>query len=617
MAVTRALVVGVAALALGCLRDARPLRCDARGDAACNAHAGGRCVAGYCARPAAGCASGFAYTESAALPGACVPDAPPVDAATDAPPDAVADAPTDVGADAGDDAPAPADAPEDAALDADAAADAPPDAPPDAAPLLPPQLRAPLSGARAMTEQPTLRWEPPTIGATVRLQLCDDRACTVPVREVVTAVDGYVTPPLGAAAARVRWWRARTEVGARASAYSPTWQHTVATRRGGARDLSWGVVPDYDGDGRADGLIGGGATSAVAYALQGNHTAAVALAAPPGVLGPRSFGVAVAPAGDVNGDGYVDALVGAPATTRGTVGAVVLYLGSPTGLGATAGVVVEDPRRQQDFGAAVAAAGDVNDDGYADVAVGAPGAGMVSFLLGSREGLRVGPTWDRAATTQHGRALAAGDFNGDGRPDLAAGGAGEVHQRLNGATPTTRMLLGPPGTGAGLGGALNATADLNGDSTADLVATAGSQVVIFYGAASGEGGSSALIPFRDPIGGAAGLIDVDRDGIDDLGVAMVTPGTVAVHRGTAMGPDLAAAYASPSLGSMVAPVFASIGDTDGDRGGDLVAVTNRGSSVILTSFVGIGSTLGLLPFGLPTVMSPVVALVAPRRPGRS
>jgi hypothetical protein len=81
------------------------------------------------------------------------------------------------------------------------------------------------------------------------------------------------------------------------------------------------------------------------------------------------MGFAVASAGDVNSDGYSDVIVGAP--TYGN-GQVFVYYGSATGLSATASWMQTISQSGARFGAAVAGAGDVNGDGYADVIIGAP-----------------------------------------------------------------------------------------------------------------------------------------------------------------------------------------------------------------------------------------------------
>lgn len=86
-----------------------------------------------------------------------------------------------------------------------------------------------------------------------------------------------------------------------------------------------------------------------------------------------NFGYSVASAGDVNGDGYGDVVVGARYYANGSAyeGRAFLYLGSAGGLSATAAWTAESDQASAQFGEAVASAGDVNGDGYGDVVVGA------------------------------------------------------------------------------------------------------------------------------------------------------------------------------------------------------------------------------------------------------
>jgi hypothetical protein len=82
------------------------------------------------------------------------------------------------------------------------------------------------------------------------------------------------------------------------------------------------------------------------------------------------FGVTVASAGDSNGDGYADLAVGAIGFNTNT-GKVYIYRGSAGGLNLTANWSVLGEAPLDQFGRSVAPAGDVNGDGYPDLAVGA------------------------------------------------------------------------------------------------------------------------------------------------------------------------------------------------------------------------------------------------------
>ena len=76
--------------------------------------------------------------------------------------------------------------------------------------------------------------------------------------------------------------------------------------------------------------------------------------------------------GDVNGDGYADVVVGAYGYSSGT-GRAYVYLGGASGLAAAPATTLTGEAATDYFGMSVATAGDVNGDGYADVVVGAQG----------------------------------------------------------------------------------------------------------------------------------------------------------------------------------------------------------------------------------------------------
>lgn len=151
------------------------------------------------------------------------------------------------------------------------------------------------------------------------------------------------------------------------------------------------------------------------------------------------FGQSVACGGDVNGDGYDDVVVGAheqdnPSASVGR--AYVFYGGAAAVFDATPDGFLIGPSGGAYFGASVAVIGDVNQDGVADVAVGATGVssgtgrayvyfgGTGATFNNTPEGvLGDGATGTAApATSQFGYAVGpAGDVNGDGYADLALG----------------------------------------------------------------------------------------------------------------------------------------------------------------------------------------------------
>ncbi|MBL0055237.1 MAG: FG-GAP repeat protein [Chitinophagaceae bacterium] len=101
------------------------------------------------------------------------------------------------------------------------------------------------------------------------------------------------------------------------------------------------------------------------------------------------FGTSVASAGDVNGDGYSDVIIGAPSYDDGAnnaEGRAFVYHGSATGLSAIPNSTPDDANQNNaQFGSSVSSAGDVNGDGYSDVIIGAHGYSIIA--LGAEGGL--------------------------------------------------------------------------------------------------------------------------------------------------------------------------------------------------------------------------------------
>jgi hypothetical protein len=158
-----------------------------------------------------------------------------------------------------------------------------------------------------------------------------------------------------------------------------------------------------------------------------------------------NFGWSVAHAGDVNGDGFGDLLVGAPILDGlGGVdsGRAYLYYGSASGLAAAPLWYADGGQAGAKFGLHVAGLGDVNNDGYDDVAISAPyddigtetDEGVIYVWYGSDSGLSCGAgcpvvaspataSWYAQPEQANARlyAVAGGDVNGDGYGDLVAG----------------------------------------------------------------------------------------------------------------------------------------------------------------------------------------------------
>jgi hypothetical protein len=303
------------------------------------------------------------------------------------------------------------------------------------------------------------------------------------------------------------------------------------------------------------------------------------------------FGAALA-SGDFNADGYDDLAIGVYGEDVGAIsgaGAVNVIFGSASGLSTTAAVADQlwtqsDTDLSTDeagdwFGWDLAV-GDFDGDGDDDLAVGVPGervdgldgAGAVLTLYGTGIGLVWGPSeflteagavpGEPAAGDRFGTALAAGDFDGDGRDDLAIGVPNQDH--LAGIlVPDVGAAVLLRGSASGISssggflldrfdsdglraandhfGTALAAGDFDGDgrsdlavsirgATVDAVQDAG-KVAVFAGAPTGveptfavnlsQSGMAATFPEEnDEFGSVLATGDFDADGYDDLAVGV-------------------------------------------------------------------------------------------------
>jgi hypothetical protein len=253
---------------------------------------------------------------------------------------------------------------------------------------------------------------------------------------------GTSARPATALPSGVLFWRLRgTLAGSVGSARSPVWEFWVGASSATV-DSSWGSTMDINEDGIADVAVGA-YSATVAGALNVGRVyfyfgSSAGLAPSPSMTltGPDGlggyFGFSVSSAGDVNGDGFGDLVVGA--IYGGTGGNAHVFLGSASGLTAAPATSLIGPDgTSSNFGSAVTGIGDINADGYGDIAVGSNAAsvggmayaGRVYVFPGSPTGILTTPIATLSGPDggggHFGFSLSAGDMNGDGFPDLAVG----------------------------------------------------------------------------------------------------------------------------------------------------------------------------------------------------
>jgi hypothetical protein len=439
-------------------------------------------------------------------------------------------------------------------------------APPDAAPASlekscpSPRLLAPLSTSRVTRDEPELSWDPCTTQS--RVEICADRECLTVLERSDTSQTVF-TPQRPRGGQEVIFWR----VGALSRGVVNAWSHVwevVLPDGDSTVETAGASVLDVDLDGLANFAVGapeqqaGGVLTAGQVHVYSEAPDPDQTLAQPTPQSLSAFGGSLASAGDLNGDGFADLIVGANNALDDdddATGAAYVFLGSAAGLGAVP-VTAFGPEVGSAFGFSVSSAGDYNADGYADIVVGAPAygptqTGAAYVYYGSATPDLTTPAYTilgaGAAGSEFGVNVAGvGDLTGDGYSDVAVGETyfafwqgdyppGRVSIRPGGKQPELLkgvMVYSPDSENSdGFGYSISEAADLNGDGYHDLVVGASGTnnndgaVYVWYGGPTYVGYADGPdLVIEPPVAGQGTFFgwsvsasgDIDADGLDDL-----------------------------------------------------------------------------------------------------
>ncbi len=422
--------------------------------------------------------------------------------------------------------------------------------------------------------------------------------------------------------------------------------------QGAASSYSLSPAGDVNGDGYSDVLVsvftnefgvskdgkvqlllgtGNGLGSAPAWTIEGK--------------GGTNFGESIGQAGDVNGDGYFDVIIGSSRFSNGedNEGAAFVYYGSPSGLSSTPAWTMEGNQANSFFGISVSTAGDVNKDGYADVIIGAhyfdggeTNEGRVFIYLGSASGLGKTPFFTAEGDQVNaffGKAVAcAGDVNRDGYSDVLIGAPGYDNGQINegraylylgtymGMTQSASWTGESNQAEANYGNTVAAAGDVNGDGFSDAIIGSNrydegqsnvGKIFVYMGSANGFSGFPDWTYTGNKIDGNMGISvasagDINGDSYGEVIVGSygfnpeVSTGDVFVFYGSRKGTtnEMIMIDKKKYPGGFIGMSVASAGDTNGDGYADILAGLVRSSSNPWKLMVIKGSAKGLVQTGL-------------------
>jgi len=259
---------------------------------------------------------------------------------------------------------------------------------------------------------------------------------------------------------------------------------------GGSLGSSVSTAGDVNGDEYSDVIVGASGYNRAYIYLGGSEMNNIADVIMTGEVGGDFFGGSVSNAGDVNGDGYSDVIVGAgqfDLNGVNTIGRAYLFFGSSS-MDNVADIIMTGELINSEFGNSVSTAGDINGDGYSDVIVSAYSyvshTGRVYLFYGGAlmDNMPDVTITGGANSTNFGCSVSiAGDVNGDGYSDVIIGAhryntnTGRSYIFYGGLTmdSTSDVIMTGEATDNLFGWSVSSAGDVNGDGYSDVIVGAG------------------------------------------------------------------------------------------------------------------------------------------------